>query len=44
LEASQVSEIIGISRQTINKLFAQVRERISEYCNENRPFETDEIE
>ncbi len=32
LEAKKVAEITGVSRQSINRLYAAIRERITEIC------------
>ena len=32
IEGNKVSELTNISRQTINKIFDKIRERITEYC------------
>ena len=38
LEAEQVAEIRGLSRNTINKYFKEMRVRIAEYCESSSPF------
>jgi transposase-like protein len=38
LEATKISELTGLSRQTINKYLKAIRERIVEYCESESPF------
>ena len=44
IEAKKTSELTGISRPTINKIYAQIRERIAEKCEGENPLEKGEIE
>ena len=37
LEADQTANIIGLSRNTINKYYKAFRERISQICEQNSP-------
>ena len=43
LNATQISNLTGISRPTINKYLQAIRRRIAEYCELNSPL-TGEIE
>lgn len=38
LEATKIAELSGISRQSINKYLNAMRERITEFCQEESPF------
>lgn len=38
LTATQISRIIGVSRNTINGIMRKLRERIAEHCEESSPF------
>lgn len=38
LTATQIAEISGISRVTINNYFKLIRNRVASYCEENKPF------
>lgn len=38
LEADQVAEIVGLSRNTVNKYFKAMRTRIAEFCEIESPF------
>ena len=44
IEASKISVLTGISRNTINRLLKAIRERIAECCELESPFEQGEIE
>jgi transposase len=44
IDATTTSKLSGISRNSINKIFNQIRVRISEICEENSIFEKGEIE
>ena len=44
LTSSQISELSGLSRNTINKLLKAIRIRIAEKCEEESPFDQGEIE
>ena len=37
IEATKIAHITGISRRTVNSTINQIRQRIVEYCFENRP-------
>ena len=42
--ATTITELVGVSRPTINRLLKAVRERIAEFCESESPFESGEIE
>jgi transposase len=44
LTASQISDLSGMSRNSINKILKAIRTRIAEYCEQESPFEKGEIE
>ncbi|SDE10006.1 transposase [Riemerella columbipharyngis] len=44
IEAQKVSEITGVSRPTINKMFDKIRELIAEECEKDSSLRKDEIE
>ncbi len=44
LTASQISELSGISRNSINRILTAIRTRIAEHCEQESPFEKGEIE
>ena len=44
IEAKKTSQITGISRYTINRLYDKIRERIARDCELTSPFQTGEIE
>ena len=44
IEAKKTSQITGISRYTINRLYDKIRERIAQDCELTSPFQTGEIE
>ena len=44
IEAKKTAELVGISRQTINKFYGAFRERIAEICEAESPFENGEVE
>ncbi len=44
IEAKKVSELTGVSRPTINKLFNKIREAIAKNCEENSILLSGEIE
>lgn len=44
IEASKVSQITNISRNTVNKIYDRVRERIAEHCESVSPIRWGEIE
>ena len=44
IEAKKTSQITGISRYTINRLYDKIRERITQDCELTSPFQTGEIE
>jgi transposase len=44
LEANKVAEISGISRNSINKIFKAIRIRIAEFCEQESPLGSGEIE
>ena len=44
LEAKKVAELTKISRPTINKIYHQIREKISLECEKECPFANGEIE
>ena len=44
LKASKVAKITGVSRPTINRIYAGIRQRISEDCEHLSPFKEGEIE
>jgi transposase-like protein len=44
IEASKVAKLVGVSRQSINKLFLAIRIRIAEYCEAESPIDKGEIE
>ncbi len=44
INATTTSKLTGISRNSINKIFLQIRVRISEICEEDSIFQTGEIE
>lgn len=44
IEAKKTAELTGISRQTINKFYSKIRERIAELCEEESPFKNGEVE
>ena len=44
LTAQQISNLTGISRQTINKILKEIRHRISVFCDLNSVFESGEVE
>lgn len=44
LEATKVSEITGISRPAVNRIFDGIRERIYEYCEQQSPLGKGSIE
>ncbi|WP_338098837.1 IS1595 family transposase [Methanolapillus africanus] len=39
LDATQISQIVGLSRVTINRYLMAIRERIAEYCELESPFQ-----
>ena len=43
LDATQISKVTGLNRNTVNRYLRAVRERIAEFCEEQSPF-TGEIE
>ena len=44
IEATKIAELTGISRKTINKILYKIRERIADYCQQQSPFDTGEVE
>ena len=44
IEATKIAELTGISRKTINKILRQIRERISDYCQQQSPFDKGAVE
>jgi len=44
VDATTITEIVGVSRPTINRLLKGVRERIAAFCESESPFERGEIE
>jgi transposase len=44
IEATKIAELTGISRKTINKILYKIRERVADYCQQQSPFDTGEIE
>jgi transposase len=44
LEAKKVADLTGISRQTINKIYHQIRGTIALECEKESPFENGEVE
>jgi transposase len=44
IEATKIAELTGISRKTINKVLYKIRERIADYCQQQSPFDTGEVE
>lgn len=44
IEAKKTAELTGVSRQTTNRFYTQIRERIAELCEHESPFENGEIE
>ncbi len=44
LTSSQIAQLSGISRNTINKILKAVRFRIAEHCEQESPFDKGEIE
>ena len=44
IEAKKVSELTGVSRVTINKIYAEIRSTIVKICDLDSPFEQGEIE
>ena len=44
IEASKVAKLVGVSRQSINKLFLAIRIGIGEYCEAESPIDKGEIE
>ena len=37
LDASQIAEIVGVNRNTVNRYIAAIRERIARYCEAESP-------
>ncbi len=44
IEATKIAKLTGVSRKTINKILRQIRERIADYCQQQSPFDTGEVE
>jgi len=44
IEATKIAEITGISRRTINNIVLRIRERIADYCQQQSPFDSGEVE
>jgi transposase len=44
IEAKKTAEIVGVSRQTINKFYSAFRERMAALCEADSPFENGEVE
>ena len=44
IEATKIASLTGVSRRTITKIQRGVRERIAEFCEDDSPFESGEIE
>lgn len=44
IEATKTAELLGISRQTTNKFYSKIRERIAELCEAESPFQNGEVE
>ncbi len=44
LEAKKIAEISGVSRNSINKIFKAIRIRIAEFCEQENPLGSGEIE
>jgi len=44
LTASQIAELSNINKDSINKYLKALRTRIAEHCEQESPFDNDEIE
>ena len=44
VDASKVAEFVGMNRVSINNIYNKLRERISQLCEAESPFENGEIE
>ena len=44
IEANKIAEITHVSRPCINRLLKAIRQRIAEFCEDDSPFDTGEIE
>lgn len=44
IEAKKTAELTGVSRQTINKFYKAIRQRIAELCEAESPFTNGEVE
>ena len=44
VEAKKVAEFTGLNRSTVNNIYTKLRERISEICERESPFENGKLE
>jgi len=38
LEATQIAELTGLNRNTVNRFLRAIRERLAEFCEQQSPF------
>ena len=44
IEATKIASLTGVSRRTITKILKALRKRIAEFCEEESPFDSGEVE